>query len=71
MQKEYVEKIMWETIKQDCKLPIDDNNDGFVYGLNIIDFEGEGDIIDVEWFKTEDERENYITENNFIVIFND
>ncbi len=68
-QKEYVERVMWETIRQDCKLPPEDNNDGFIYGLNLIDFEGEGDIIDVQWFKTEEERENCITENNFIVVF--
>ncbi len=69
MQKEYVERVLWETIRKDCKLPIEDNNNGFIYGLHLIDFEGEGDIIDTQWFKTEEERENSIKENNFIIVF--
>jgi hypothetical protein len=67
--KTYVERVLWETIRKDCKYPIEDDNNGFSFGLNFIDFEVEGDIIDVEWFKTEEERENYIIENNFEVVF--
>lgn len=68
MEKQYVELVMWESIRRDCKYPIEDNNNGFIYGLNLIDFEGEGDIIDVEWFKTGEERNKFINDNNFIVI---
>jgi hypothetical protein len=65
----YAERIMWDTIKADCKLPESDNNDGFIYGLNLIEFEAEGDIIDVQWFKESDEREKFIEENNLIIVF--
>jgi len=63
-----VEMIMWESIQRDCKLPKEDNNDGYIYGLNLIDVEGEGDIIDVQWFKESEERDTFITENNLEII---
>jgi len=65
----YVERVMWETIRRDCKYPITDNNDDFIYGLNFTDFEGEGDIYEVEWFKTNEEREKCIVDNKAKVIF--
>ena len=39
----------------------DDNNDGFIYGLE----DEEAELI--EWFKTEEERENCINKNNMVV----
>lgn len=67
--KTYVELIMWETIKKDCKLPEADNNNGLIYGINYTDFEGEGDIYEVEWFSTEEERQQRIKEENATIIF--
>ena len=63
-----VELVMWETIRRDCKYPESDNNNGYIYGLNLIDVDGEGDILDVQWFKTNEEREIYISENDLRVI---
>jgi hypothetical protein len=71
MEKVYAERVMWETIRQDCKLPIEDNNEGFIYGLNLIDFEGEGDIIEVQWFKEGQEREDFIIDNNLTIVFDE
>jgi hypothetical protein len=71
MEKVYAERVMWETIRQDCKLPIEDNNEGFIYGLNLIDFEGEGDIIEVQWFKEGEEREKFIVDNNLTIVFDE
>jgi hypothetical protein len=68
--KIYVELIMWEEIKRDCKYPEEDNNDNFIYGLNYTDFENEGDIYEVEWFKSEEERFKKIKEINPIIINN-
>ena len=68
--KEYIERVTWESVRQDCKLPSEDNNQGFIYGINFVDFENEGDIIDVQWFETSEEREEFIFENNFIDIDN-
>ena len=59
---------MWETIRKDCKYPESDNNDGFIYGLNLIDVEGEGDILDVQWFKTNEERNEFIDENRLEIL---
>ena len=70
MTKVYVELIMWEEIKRDCKLPEEDNNNNFIYGLNYTDFENEGDIYEVEWFKSEEERSKKIEEINPIIINN-
>lgn len=36
----------------------DDNNDGFVFGVNWLD--KEGDILDCSWFKTEKERKEAV-----------
>jgi hypothetical protein len=60
---------MWETVRRDMKYPKSDNNDGFIYGLNLLDLpEGEGDILEVQWFKENQEREVFISENNLRVI---
>ena len=67
--KVYVERVMWETVKQDCKYPADDNNEGLIYGLNYLDFEGEGDIYEVEWFTTAEQREQRIIREGAIVVF--
>jgi hypothetical protein len=69
IEKQYAERVMWETIRQDCKLPEADNNDGFIYGLHLIDHEGEGDILDSQWFKESQEREDFIVENNLEIVF--
>ena len=45
----YVERVEWEDVRRDCKYPIEDDNEGYIYGLNLTDFEGEGDILDVQW----------------------
>lgn len=50
-----VEFIEWETIKRDAKLPQDDNNNGYIYGIAYLDEEG-CDTLDCEWFKTNEER---------------
>ena len=68
-EKIYVERVMWETVRKDCKYPESDQNNGLIYGLNFTDFEGEGDIYEVEWFATSEEREKCIEDNNAEVIF--
>jgi hypothetical protein len=63
-----VELIMWETVKKDCKYPDSDDNDGYIFGINLIDTEGEGDIMDVQWFKTNKERNDFIKNNNLKIL---
>lgn len=53
--KQKAEFIEWEDIKRDAKLPQDDNNDGYIYGIAYLDDEG-CDTLDCEWFKTNEER---------------
>ena len=45
MEKELAEIVMWEQVRQDCKYPKEDNNDGYIYGLNLID----KDVNDNDW----------------------
>jgi len=59
--EQLVELILWEQVQLDCKYPKEDNNNGYTYGLNLLD---NGDIIDVEWFKSDQERFEYIKNNN-------
>ena len=53
--RQKAEFIEWEDIKRDLKLPIEDNNDGYIYGIAYLDDEGI-DTLDCEWFKTNEER---------------
>ena len=59
--EQLVELVLWEQVQLDCKYPKEDNNNGYTYGLNLLD---NGDIIDVEWFKRDQERFEYIKNNN-------
>jgi len=68
-QKIYVEKIIWDDVKKDMKYPECDDNEGYIYGLNFTDFEGEGDIYEVSWYKTDEERQKEIEEIKAIIIF--
>jgi len=67
MKKQKGELEHWDNIRNDMKYPKDDNNNGFVYGLNLLCEEGI-DIIDVEWFKTAQERWDAIEKYNLHII---
>ena len=73
MEQQLAEIVMWEQVRQDCKYPKEDNNNGLIYGLYLIDdFNeddlGSGEVIDVEWFETDEERYKVIKENNLKII---
>ena len=73
MEQQFAEMVMWEQVRQDCKYPKEDNNNGLIYGLYLIDdFDeddlGSGEVIDVEWFETDEERSRVIKEYNLKII---
>ena len=73
MEQQLVELVLWEDVRRDCKYPKEDNNDGYIYGLNLIDKDVNdndwcGDIIDVQWFENDNERFEFIKENNLKII---
>ena len=51
--------IEWDDVKRDNKYPADDNNNGFVYGIQWMDDDGYT-VADITWYKTEDEREHQL-----------
>ena len=59
----YFEYVNWEDVRGDMKYPESDNNKGLIYGINLIDEESE-EIMDVEWYKTSEEREASIKKYN-------
>jgi hypothetical protein len=59
----YFEYVNWEDVRRDMKYPESDNNEGLIYGINLIDEESE-EIMDVEWYKTSEEREGSIKKYN-------
>ena len=70
-KQQLAEITMWEQVRKDCKYPKEDNNNGLIYGLYLLDEVDEnwcGDIIDVEWFETDEERFKVIKENNLKII---
>ena len=68
MEKQPVELVMWETVRSDCKYPKEDDNNDYIYGLNLIGDEEEMNIVDVEWLKSEEERADSIEEYNLRII---
>lgn len=50
------ELVSWQDIKEDFDYPEDDNNNGYVYGVNWYD-DNLVDILEVDWYKTPEERQ--------------
>jgi len=46
-------KIYWENVRENLKLPKSDNNKGYIYGFELIQNE---EILEVFWYKTKKER---------------
>tara|TARA_R100000005_G_C4926663_1_gene157487 strand:- start:542 stop:751 length:210 start_codon:yes stop_codon:yes gene_type:complete len=67
MTKQKAELEMWHNIKIDMNYPENDNNDGFVYGLNLL-CEDANDIIEVHWFKSDKKRFEFINQYNLDII---
>ncbi len=65
MEQQLAEIVMWEKVRQDCKYPKEDNNNGYTYGLNLLD---NGDIIDVQWFKNDKERFEFVKQHDLTII---
>ena len=36
MAKQKAELVMWETVRRDCKYPESDNNEGYIFGINLL-----------------------------------
>ena len=53
------EYVYWDDVRRDMKYPESDNNQGFIYGVNLLDENYE--IIDVQWFKSEEDRDSFIS----------
>jgi len=65
--EQFVELILWEQVRLDCKYPKEDNNNGYTYGLNLLD---NGDIIDVQWFKNDKERFEFVKQHDLTITNN-
>lgn len=57
MKKQKVELVDWEDVRQDMKYPVEDTNQGLVFGVYYLDG---GEVSDAEWFATEEERNEAI-----------
>jgi len=45
--------VEWEDVRKDNKYPADDNNNGYIYGIEWYDGE---EIVEITWYKTVEER---------------
>ena len=63
--EQFVELILWEQVRLDCKYPKKDNNNGYTYGLNLLN---EEDIVDVQWFKNNKERFDFVKQHDLTII---
>lgn len=66
MKKQRAQLIMWEEVRSACKYPIEDNNKGYIYGLYLLNDQDE--VLDVEWFKTDQKRFDSIEKFNLKII---
>jgi uncharacterized protein YjhX (UPF0386 family) len=57
----YFEYIIWDEIIDDPN----DDNEGYIYGINFIDGDS-GEALDSQWFKSEEERDEFINKNGLI-----
>ena len=64
--EQFVELILWEQVRLDCKYPKEDNNNGYTYGLEFADEFGE--IIDIQWFKNDKERFDFVKQHDLTII---
>lgn len=49
---------MWSDVKEETGYPEDDDNCGLIYGIYWLDDNGE--VVEVEWFETEEDRRNEV-----------
>jgi len=64
--EQFVELILWEQVRLDCKYPKEDNNNGYTYGLEFADEFGQ--IIDIQWFKNDKERFDFVKQHDLTII---
>jgi hypothetical protein len=58
----FYEVVEWEKVKKEQKFNEKDENNGYIYGLYYYEGNDELQIKDVEWFKTEEKRNEAIQE---------
>lgn len=63
-----IELKHWNEVKDEMHYPKEDNNNGYVWGIYYLDNEG-CDVIEVEWFKTEQERQATIDNEGLKVVY--
>lgn len=56
----YYKLVDWADVAEMCDYPEEDNNDGYVFGLEFLDENKH--IVDVEWFKTKEGRNYAVNE---------
>ena len=56
------EYVYWDDIRDDKS----DDNDGYIYGINLLDENNE--VLDVQWFKTEEERDSFISDEGLVEV---
>ena len=59
----------WDNVRRDC-FYIEDNNNGYIYGIYFLDgdYPDYYEVIEVEWFKTEEERFKVIKKYNLEIV---
>lgn len=60
------ELVDWEDIKRDCQY--DHDNDGLIFGIHWLD--ENGNVIDAEWFSSNNSRELHLPWHNIKNLYN-
>jgi hypothetical protein len=63
-----VQLVFWQDVRRDMKYPIDDNNEGYIHGLYLLEDQCD-EVLEAQWFKEESERAKFIEENNLKIAY--
>lgn len=66
-KRQQAEFVDWESVRRDCKYPEGNDNDGYIYGINLLS-DDHIDIVDVLWFKSSGERNLEINKSDLEMI---
>ena len=63
-----IELVNWEDVRRDNKYPIEDNNAGYIFGIEYVSEDDNPFPMDMEWFQTEQEMYTYINQNELKIL---
>ncbi len=68
MKGQLIELVNWEDVRRDNKYPIEDNNEGYIFGIEFVTDDDNPFPMDAQWFTTEREMYTFINKNELKIL---